>query len=183
LDAALPMFPMRQLRWHYRSEHESLIAFSNHHFYDDQIMLFPSPHNKSEDLNFHHARSLFQKCLSIIENQQQESDVFNLKSKVLLNLLRLDIQTKAIRSSNLSKNSILLAGLSEYADPPIPGVKKELHKIQSIMKKGKILLDVDFTVDNLKKELRNTTYSNIVIATHGYFGKNYEQCYLSAYIY
>lgn len=29
LDATLPMFPARRLRWHYRSQHESLIAFSN----------------------------------------------------------------------------------------------------------------------------------------------------------
>jgi superfamily I DNA and/or RNA helicase len=32
LDAALPMFLARRLRWHYRSQHESLIAFSNHSF-------------------------------------------------------------------------------------------------------------------------------------------------------
>ncbi|HCB2876350.1 TPA: AAA family ATPase, partial [Klebsiella pneumoniae] len=28
LDAALPLFPMRRLRWHYRSRHEKLIAYS-----------------------------------------------------------------------------------------------------------------------------------------------------------
>ena len=27
LDAALPLFPMRRLRWHYRSRHEKLIAY------------------------------------------------------------------------------------------------------------------------------------------------------------
>lgn len=34
--------PMRRLRWHYRSEHESLIAFSNHAFYDRDLIVFPS---------------------------------------------------------------------------------------------------------------------------------------------
>jgi hypothetical protein len=34
--------PMRRLRWHYRSEHESLIAFSNHAFYDRDLIIFPS---------------------------------------------------------------------------------------------------------------------------------------------
>lgn len=33
----------RMLRWHYRSRHESLIAVSNHVFYDDQLVVFPSP--------------------------------------------------------------------------------------------------------------------------------------------
>lgn len=31
------------LRWHYRSRHESLIAFSNHHYYDNRLLTFPSP--------------------------------------------------------------------------------------------------------------------------------------------
>ena len=30
------------LRWHYRSQHESLIAFSNHHYYEDLLYTFPS---------------------------------------------------------------------------------------------------------------------------------------------
>lgn len=31
-----------QLRWHYRSRHESLIAFSNKHYYDERLFTFPS---------------------------------------------------------------------------------------------------------------------------------------------
>lgn len=33
----------RELRWHYRSRHESLIAFSNAHIYDGRLEVFPSP--------------------------------------------------------------------------------------------------------------------------------------------
>ncbi|HEU5439001.1 MAG TPA: DUF4011 domain-containing protein [Ktedonobacterales bacterium] len=33
----------RMLRWHYRSRHESLIAFSNAHFYDNRLETFPGP--------------------------------------------------------------------------------------------------------------------------------------------
>ncbi len=43
LDFALAEFrPSRSLRWHYRSRHESLIAFSNRQFYND-LIVFPSP--------------------------------------------------------------------------------------------------------------------------------------------
>ena len=43
LDLALAEFrPARSLRWHYRSRHESLIAFSNRQFYND-LIVFPSP--------------------------------------------------------------------------------------------------------------------------------------------
>jgi superfamily I DNA and/or RNA helicase len=38
-----PYQPVRQLRWHYRSQHERLIAFSNHEFYDNSLIVFPSP--------------------------------------------------------------------------------------------------------------------------------------------
>ena len=35
--------PRKRLRLHYRSRREPLIAFSNHHFYDDDLVTFPSP--------------------------------------------------------------------------------------------------------------------------------------------
>lgn len=42
LDACASVMPQRQLKWHYRSEHESLIAFSNCTFYDYSLITFPS---------------------------------------------------------------------------------------------------------------------------------------------
>ena len=56
LDATLPMFPARRLRWHYRSQHESLIAFSNHSFYDGDLVLFPSPYRESENYGIQYSR-------------------------------------------------------------------------------------------------------------------------------
>ncbi len=44
LDLAATIYqPMRRLRWHYRSQHESLINYSNHEFYDNNLIIFPSP--------------------------------------------------------------------------------------------------------------------------------------------
>ena len=40
----------RMLRWHYRSRHESLITVSNHLFYDDQLVVFPSPARERKTL-------------------------------------------------------------------------------------------------------------------------------------
>jgi very-short-patch-repair endonuclease len=56
LDATLPMFPSRRLRWHYRSQHESLISFSNHSFYEGDLVLFPSPHKQSENYGIQYSR-------------------------------------------------------------------------------------------------------------------------------
>ncbi|MCZ7359897.1 MAG: DUF4011 domain-containing protein [Candidatus Methanoperedens sp.] len=43
-------FPSKTLRWHYRSRHESLIAVSNQEFYDNRLVIYPSPINDSEQL-------------------------------------------------------------------------------------------------------------------------------------
>ncbi|KAA0214513.1 MAG: DUF3320 domain-containing protein [Leptolyngbya sp. PLA3] len=42
--------PSMRLRWHYRSRHESLIAFSNHHYYRNELHTFPSPEERSPTL-------------------------------------------------------------------------------------------------------------------------------------
>lgn len=36
-------FLTKNLRWHYRSRHESLIAVSNQEFYDNRLVIYPSP--------------------------------------------------------------------------------------------------------------------------------------------
>jgi hypothetical protein len=61
LESILSLFvaqnaPERMLRWHYRSQHESLITVSNQQFYDDKLVIFPSPNIEKRELGviFHH---------------------------------------------------------------------------------------------------------------------------------
>lgn len=42
LQEASVVLPSVRLLWHYRSRHESLLAFSNHHFYQDRLVTFPN---------------------------------------------------------------------------------------------------------------------------------------------
>ena len=47
--------PQRMLRWHYRSRHESLISLSNQEFYENKLVIFPSPGSKSRmGLSYNH---------------------------------------------------------------------------------------------------------------------------------
>lgn len=49
LDACIDLYsPIRRLKWHYRSQHETLIDFSNQQFYDNDLIVFPSPSNVSD---------------------------------------------------------------------------------------------------------------------------------------
>jgi len=49
-------FPTKRLTWHYRSRHESLIVVSNHEFYDNSLVVYPSPmqSEKGLGLEFRH---------------------------------------------------------------------------------------------------------------------------------
>ena len=53
LDVCLKQFPFRRLRWHYRSEHEDLIRFSNESFYEGDLIIFPSPRGDSREFGVH----------------------------------------------------------------------------------------------------------------------------------
>lgn len=53
LDVCLKQFPYRRLRWHYRSNHEDLIRFSNEQFYDDDLIVFPSARGNNRELGVH----------------------------------------------------------------------------------------------------------------------------------
>ena len=54
LDVCVSHFrPTRALRWHYRSQHHSLIVFSNRNFYNGNLIIFPSPYHQNSQLGIH----------------------------------------------------------------------------------------------------------------------------------
>ena len=44
-DCLAVSMPQKHLLWHYRSRHESLIAYSNSRYYDNKLYTFPSPND------------------------------------------------------------------------------------------------------------------------------------------
>jgi very-short-patch-repair endonuclease len=61
IESVLGMFcargaHQRMLRWHYRSRHESLITVSNHLFYQDRLVVFPSPDRDRKKLGLVYRR-------------------------------------------------------------------------------------------------------------------------------
>ena len=77
LDLSLATYyPPRALLWHYRSRHESLIAFSNRNFYEDKLIVFPSPLDPDKARRepkfgvFHHfVDGKYKSSLNILEAQ------------------------------------------------------------------------------------------------------------------
>lgn len=53
LDDCLALsMPSQHLLWHYRSKHESLIAFSNAKYYENKLLTFPSPDDITSKVTF-----------------------------------------------------------------------------------------------------------------------------------
>ncbi len=51
-DCRTLQIPSMQLNWHYRSQHESLIAFSNNEYYDGTLITFPSVDDKQTKVKY-----------------------------------------------------------------------------------------------------------------------------------
>ncbi|MFE7062056.1 DUF3320 domain-containing protein [Sutcliffiella sp. NPDC057660] len=60
LDDCLSIrMPQKHLSWHYRSEHESLISFSNNHFYENKLITFPSVDDIKSRVSFRNVKGVY----------------------------------------------------------------------------------------------------------------------------
>ncbi|MBW4493477.1 MAG: CHAT domain-containing protein [Oscillatoria princeps RMCB-10] len=81
---------------------------------------------------------------------------------------------------------VLGAGVSEKQTiddkfyPPIDSVKQELEGVNKIVR-SKIILNQDFSKENLQKQLSSETFSIVHIATHGEFSSDPGKTYLIAW--
>jgi len=124
LDLSITNFKKRRLRWHYRSEHEMLINYSNYEFYDGDLMIFPSPKGKHKDYgvkhhyindavykngkNYREAESVVEK---IIEHYQKDPNLtlgvatFNIKQRDLISDLLERVTKKELWLDRLIKDT------------------------------------------------------------------------------
>jgi very-short-patch-repair endonuclease len=67
--------PTLDLNWHYRSRHESLIAFSNHHYYRGRLVTFPSPVTQDHAVSFHLVKGIYEKGGARINRSEAQAVV------------------------------------------------------------------------------------------------------------
>lgn len=53
--------PSHSLSWHYRSRHESLIAFSNHRYYDSSLITFPAAETRASAVGWRRVEGVYAK--------------------------------------------------------------------------------------------------------------------------
>ena len=74
--------PTMNLAWHYRSRHESLIAFSNHRYYGGSLVTFPSPVTNDRAVSFHHVEGVYEKGGARINKPEAKALVADLVGRL-----------------------------------------------------------------------------------------------------
>lgn len=82
LDDCLALnLPQTHLLWHYRSRHESLIAFSNAKFYENKLYTFPSVNDRISKVSLKHIEGVFLRSKSRQNRAEAEAVVAELKRR------------------------------------------------------------------------------------------------------
>ena len=82
LDDCLALnMPQTHLLWHYRSRHESLIAFSNRHFYENKLYTFPSVNDREAKVKLVHTDGYFDRGKSRQNRAEAEAVIAELKRR------------------------------------------------------------------------------------------------------
>jgi very-short-patch-repair endonuclease len=74
--------PYQNLSWHYRSRHESLIAFSNHRYYGGGLVTFPSPVTDDRAVSFHLVNGQYEKGGARINQPEARALVADLVARL-----------------------------------------------------------------------------------------------------
>jgi hypothetical protein len=104
LDVCMGHFrPVRSLRWHYRSRHESLIAFSNSRFYDSRLIVFPSPYGKSDrlGLRYHYVAN------AVYESQTNQIEAKRVVDAAIEHMLHHKDESLGIVTLNLRQRDLI----------------------------------------------------------------------------
>lgn len=82
LDDCLALnLPQTHLLWHYRSRHESLIAFSNAKFYENKLYTFPSVNDRISKVSLKHIDGVFLRSKTRQNRAEAEAVVAELKRR------------------------------------------------------------------------------------------------------
>lgn len=107
--------PQNHLLWHYRSRHESLIAYSNITYYDNKLYTFPSPNDRVSEVKWVYVDGKYDRG----KTKQNKEEARAVVEEIL----------RRLRDENLRKNSIGVVTFSSVQQELIEDMMQEaLHK-------------------------------------------------------
>lgn len=140
LDICQNNFHTRRLKWHYRSEHESLISFSNSEFYDNDLIIFPAPYtvNKNLGVHYHYIEgATYKKGRNRIEAEAVAlavADHFKFFPELSLGVATFNVEQRNLISDEIErlqkKDSWLESKITETENHEEPFFVKNLENVQ-----------------------------------------------------
>lgn len=106
LDDCLALgMPQAHLHWHYRSRHESLIAFSNQEFYENSMLTFPSVNEREKKVNLVKTEGFFDRGKGRVNEGEAKAIVKEIKRRYCDPELRR--QTVGVVTFNVSQQTLI----------------------------------------------------------------------------
>lgn len=106
LDDCLALgMPSAYLKWHYRSRHESLIAFSNHEFYENSMLTFPSVNDREKKVSFKKVNGYFDRKKGRINEGEARAIVEEIKRRYKDPIRQ--TQTIGVVTFNISQQTLI----------------------------------------------------------------------------
>ncbi len=113
--------PESHLLWHYRSRHESLIAFSNSQFYDNKLFTFPSVNDRESRVQLVQVDGIFDRGGTRTNTVEAQAVVEEIKRRCQdpeLSKYSLGVVTFNVHQQNLIED---LLGEAMAGDPELEG--------------------------------------------------------------
>ena len=81
-DCLALSMPSKYLLWHYRSRHESLIAFSNANYYDNRLLTFPSPDDLTTKVGWQYVDGIYDRGRSRQNRAEAEAVIEEIRLRL-----------------------------------------------------------------------------------------------------
>ncbi len=118
LDDCLALsMPQKHLLWHYRSRHESLIAYSNSKYYENKLYTFPSPDDQVSEVSWVHVEGYYDKSSTRTNKAEAQAVVAEICRRLRdekLRKLSIGVVTFSLPQQNLIDDLLMDA----YRDDP-----------------------------------------------------------------
>lgn len=146
--------PMRNLSWHYRSRHESLIAFSNHRYYDGGLVTFPSPFTEDRAVSFHPVQGRYEKGGARINQPEAQALVADLVGRLKAPGFLQSGRTIGVVTFNAEQQRLIedLLDAERRKDPGLETYFSEVEQIEPVFVKN---------LENVQGDERDIIYFSI----------------------
>ena len=106
LDDCLALgMPQAHLQWHYRSRHESLIAFSNNEFYENSMLTFPSVNDREKRVSMVKVDGFFNRKKGRVNEGEGTAIVKEIKRRYKDSVLK--NQSIGVVTFNISQQTLI----------------------------------------------------------------------------